>query len=237
MANLSPAKSHGYYSKRDNQFHEYKNDMYMNEEAITNLIHYVTRTGNRIDRAEELVGWGAAGCCYLVTPDDCITFFSQVQSNVRRDRAIKSKVAHEILTFSDQEEEFLLQNIGRLIDFGRRCSEIYYSQGFQCVFGIHYGIHYKNDDPESVRKKRLHIHFAINAVNFVSGNLFHTKISSKAFTMNQKTFFKIPYDTKEREQAMNEMLYEEYLMTTNPFAVDTNAIYFDNAYHLYPRSM
>lgn len=237
MANLSPAKSHGYYCKRDNQFHEYKNDMYTNEEAIPNLIHYVTRTGNRIDRAEELIGWGAACCCYLVTPDDCITFFLQIQNNARRDRNIKSKALHEILTFSDEEEKILLQNIDHLMEFGRKCSEIYYGEGFQCVFGIHYGIHCEDHNPESINKKRLHIHFVINAVNFITGNLFHTRISSKVFTMNQKTFFKIPYDTKEREQAMNKLLYGEYLNTTNPYAVDTNAVYFQNAYHLYPRSM
>lgn len=237
MANLSPAKSHGYYSERDNQFHEYRNDMYMNEAAIPNLIHYVTRTGNRMDRSHELIVWGAAGCCYLVTPDDCINFFMQVQNNLRRDRVIKSKVVHEILTFSDDEEKFLLQNIDRLMEFGRKCSEIYYREGFQCVFGIHYGIHCKDNNPESKKKKRLHIHFAINAVNFITGNLFHTKISSKAFSMNQKIYFKIPYDTKEREQIMNQLLYGEYLNIANPYEVDSNADYFNNAYHLYPRSM
>ena len=45
------------------------------------------------------------------------------------------------------------------------CSEEYFSKGHQVVFAIHY---------ES--QKHLHIHFAINSINYKTGKKWHTNI-------------------------------------------------------------
>ena len=235
MATLNPAKSNGYYSNYDNQFHIYKNGLYKNEKAIDNAIHYVTRTGNRADRGKDLISWGAAGICFLATPDDCIVQFKAVQRIVRRDKEVGTQIVHEILTFTDYEEAFFVNNTEALCRLAQYCANIYFEKGFQCVYGIHYGIHCNENDDSSLKKKRLHIHFIVNAVNYITGNKFATKLSSKAFTLNGKTFFKIPYDTKEREQEINHFMYSQILCMDNPYDTDKNN-YLVNAYPLYPLS-
>lgn len=234
MATLNPAKGNGYYSVYDNKFHTQKNDLYMNDLAIDNAIHYVTRTGKRYDRAGELVAWGASGCCYVLTPDDCILQFKQVQKLVRRKNDVGTQIVHEILTFTDEEEKFFLNNINLLIQLAQYCANIYYQKGFQCIYGIHNGVHFDECFDSTVTRKRLHIHFVINAVSFITGNKFATKLSSKVFTLNGETFFKIPYDTKERERLINELLYTNIICMDNPYRADGNK-YLENAYIQYPK--
>ncbi len=117
--------------------------------------------------------------------------------------------------------------------FAKRCAEeTYYQSGFLCVYGIHYGIHSDEND----YSRRLHIHFVINAVNHITGNLFYARTGRRCFSPNDgKSFYHIPYETKEREAYMNKILYE-MMQIENPYAVDDPAQYFSNAYNLYPRS-
>lgn len=236
MATLNPAKSHGYYSVYDKQFHSSQNDLYMNDDAISNAIHYVTRTGKRIDRAEELVTWGAVGCCDILTPDECIIQFNQVQKLVRRNKEVGTRLVHEILTFSDEEAAFLLNNISFMVYLADYAASLYYLKGFQCVYGIHMGIHYDDNDLEnSIRHKRLHIHFIVNAVSFITGNKFATKLSNKVFSLNEETFFKVPYDTKLREDKINHKLYNDIMGIYNPYSAAQNN-YIKNAYSYYPNN-
>ncbi len=234
MASLTCAKSATYYSASDQSFHNSKNNtMYTNENAIANTIHYVTRTGSRTDRANELIGFGCSGICECLSPEYYIWMFEMVQRYARGDRKISAKVSHEILTFTDEEEDFLTKNKDALLWYARACAEeAYYKSGFLAVFGIHQGIH--GQDNENCHK-RLHIHFIINNVNFENGNLFHSKIASKSFTPNGgKTYYRLNFGVKERESHMNSILYE-IMQIQNPYHVGDFKEYFNNAYKLYPR--
>ena len=49
------------------------------------------------------------------------------------------------------------------------CME-YYNEGFQVVYGVHW---------EEIKK--LHIHFAVNAVNFITGKKFDTSVTGNLY--------------------------------------------------------
>ena len=233
MASLNCAKAATYYSAPDQSFHKTKwNDMYSNKNAIAYTIHYVTRTGNRIDRVNELVAYGCSGVCDFVPPEYYISMFEMIQKYMRQDRKITAKVSHEILSFDEHEEAFLTKNRAALLWYARACSEVYLNLGFLAVFGIHYGIH--GEDNENCRKS-LHIHFIINNVSHVNGNLFHSKIASRPFSPGKKIFFRANFGLKERESQMHSILYG-LMQEPNPFQVDDPQDYISNAYNLYPRN-
>lgn len=171
----------------------------------------------------------------FLTPDNCIRQFEVVQERCRRDRSIGTKIVHEILTLSDEEALFFLQNENMMYEFAYRCAEIYVWDGFQCVYGIHYGFHEDNDEQKE-KRKRLHIHFVINSVSYVTGNYFQSKLGSKAYSFDNEIFFKVPYGTKEREYMMHKMLYEEYLKIPNKYECQNFGEYIDTAYPQYPRN-
>lgn len=234
MASLNVGKGHIYFDEKEANYSysHYKSFDYSNDDAIDNVIHYITRTGKRSNR-NDLIAWGSAGCCsYYATPEEIINQFKVVQEICRAGKDINSKIVHEILTFSPSEQEVLLADIASLIRYAKDCASIYFSHGFQCVYGIHDGYHCSTDN--SNVEKKLHIHFCVNAVNYQTGNLFRTKRGNKAYSLNNgETFFKVPYDTKEREKLMNSLLYEKYLLRADPYQVEDFNDYLVKAYHQY----
>ena len=241
MATLNPAKSNVYYSSSDGQYHylKYRKQEYINGQAIDNAIHYVTRTGYRVDRKEDLICWGAAGICSLLTPDDCIRHFKYIQQHCRTDRNIGSQIVHEIMAFSHDEEDFFIKHQDLIYPYASDCAHMYYGAGHVCVFGVHYGFHEEDiDDIDNYCPgKNLHIHFIINAVNHITGNKFRTCIGSKAYTTGNFISFRVPYDTKLREKEMNRLLYDSYMHIPNPYQCDTDMDYFLTAYaHYSPKN-
>lgn len=237
MASLTVAKGTMYYDADWGTYREcVRNDNYENEDSIRNAIKYITRSRNKDTGESDLLTYGSPGCCSLVEPEDYIAMFEKVQKYVRGDKPIKSRIVHEILVFDDKESYLLSCNMMNMFSCVRKCAEIYYREGFQTVYAIHYGTH--NGDIDKKPTKRLHAHFVVNNVNFRTGNVFPTHIASKACTLNGgKTYFRIPFGTKERESEMNGILYEEYLKLLNPYRVDNADDYVRNAYSLYPRNI
>ena len=240
MASLNPAKSNVYYSAADQKYHylSYGDETYVNDDAIENLIHYVTRTGYRSDRVEDLICWGTSGICTGLSPDDCINHFKVIQERCRIDRNIGAKVAHEILSFSTTEEDFFIAHKDLIYSFANECALVYLKEGHICVFGVHYGLHEENitDLKAYEPKNKLHIHFAINAVNHITGNKLRSCIGSKAYHAGNQRFYRIPFDTKSRERKMNSLLYEYYMRVPNPYHCVSDLEYFNVAYPNYSSS-
>lgn len=65
------------------------------------------------------------------------------------------------------------------------CME-YYNEGFQVVYGIHWE-----------ETKKLHIHFAANAINYITGKKFDTSVTGNLY----------------RKQRFNEIMKEYYNST------------------------
>ena len=72
---------------------------------------------------------------------------------------------HEVFSLTDDEFKEIGCNISILNQIAMECSKIYFNQGHQVVYGVHYD-----------EGKRWHIHFAVNTINFRTGAKWHTNI-------------------------------------------------------------
>lgn len=182
-----PTKTNkGNYNNKGNDV-RYKNQNYSNEDAVENLLHYVTRTRENEKRKDDLINYGAVGADYFHSVDDMIKQFRYVQYihgiNTRRGR----RMYHEVFNLDDCELERLAYLPDMLWQVGMECCQIYYQIGHQAVFAVHW-------EPE----KRCHIHFAVNSINFITGLKWHTKLP----------------EIKERERIFNDILRRYQIMTT-----------------------
>ena len=105
------------------------------------------------------------------------------------------RMFHEEFILDEYQQNFFNQYPGLLNQFGYACASIYYNQGFQVVFGVHY-------EPENP-DRRMHIHFAGNAVNYTNYKKFHTDLNAQQ---------------REREAGM-EQAYMNIVRATVPLFV------------------
>lgn len=149
---------------------------YTNNDAVSKLIHYITRTRWNEARAHELCSYGGMGVgCYL-HPDQIIKQLLAVQQVYGISSRKGRRMYHEVFILND--EEWINKNINMEM-FALECCQIYFQNGHQVVCAIHY------DD-----KGKLHIHFAINTINYINGKKFHTSMK----------------DVKLRGEIFNEIL-------------------------------
>lgn len=164
---------------------------YVNSNAISNVIHYVTRSRKGEYRQNELVGYGGAGVGYYLTPDEIIRQMSYVQQlyniNLRKGR----RLYHEFFLIKDEEFKRLGENMYTVHNIANECCRLYYEAGFQVVYAIHWE-----------KEKRLHIHFVVNVINFRNGLKWH---SSKV-------------DLKNRQEAFNCILEKYQNMIISPIS-------------------
>lgn len=176
----------GSYKNNGNDI-RYKNRYYSNEDAVENLLHYVTRTRKNEERKDDLINYGAVGADYFHSVDDMIQQFRYIQYihgiNTRRGR----RMYHEVFNMEDCEFERLAHSSEMLWQVGMECCQVYYQMGHQAVFAVHW-------EPE----KRCHIHFAVNTISFINGAKWHTKLP----------------EIKEREGKFNEILRKYQIMAT-----------------------
>lgn len=152
---------------------------YANVDAVGNLIRYITRTRMNEQRRDELRGYGGAGVFRCDTPEMMVMRFEAVQDA----HGIKSKngrkMLHEVFSVTDREFKGLNCDMGLLNQIALELCGEYYRQGFQAVYAIHWDA-----------GKKLHIHFAVNAVSFVTGKKFDTSVGGN----------------RERERVFNKKL-------------------------------
>lgn len=147
---------------------------YKNKNAVSNVIKYVTRKRENETRSDELIGYGAVGTGNYITPAEMIQRFNVVQKlhgiNYRKGR----RIFHEVFSITDDE----FKQLGYCIDTVNQmafemCME-YFNNGFQAIYGIHWE-----------ETKKLHIHFAVNSVSFMTGKKFDTSVQGNLYR-NQK---------------------------------------------------
>lgn len=132
---------------------------YKNASAIKDLIRYVTRT-RRNENQNDVYEQGALGV-NANDPQLMINQFYQIQKVYSKTNGVR--VAHEIVSFLD-EEVFDNNGFNRINEIAYYYAAVYYLQGFQVVYAIH-----QNTD-------HWHIHFCINAVNFMDGRKYNTRL-------------------------------------------------------------
>ncbi len=145
---------------------------YTNKDAVDNLIHYVTRTRRNEDRGDELVAWGGMGVGCYGGPELAITQIRYVQDCYGIEARGGRRMFHEVLCIRDEEFGWLAHSYGAAYQIGMGCAGYYYSMGFQVVFAVHHPKHKQPDS--SIANKWVHIHFAVNTINFRDGRKWHT---------------------------------------------------------------
>lgn len=156
-------------------------------EEVGNLVYYITRTKEKNNR-KDLLECGYVGLPGGISVDDIISVILKTQYFYRGSGDIGPRVYHEIYWLSP-EETFYIRNCAKwrycISRLARETAEVYFRQGFQVVYAVH-----ENGSGDSYK---LHIHYAVNTVNFVTGKKFHTN------------FYE---DQRRRENDMNQVLNE-----------------------------
>ena len=164
-----------------------RNGKYANDDALENVIRYVTRT-RPIDDGNDLFSSGVCGADYTGGIDTVITQFQITEDLYNIDTRGGRRVFHEVFSLAPFELQTVSSDIiyNALFIAGRKASLDYFNQGFQVVYAVHISNH-------------PHIHFAINAINFKTGLKWRAR---KA-------------DIWQREKNLNAYLYE-YVNQMNP---------------------
>lgn len=163
---------------------------YINPISIDNVIEYITRTNG--DPDEDLVTWGAVGAPEFLGVDTIIDEFHLTQKCYKRNGTFGRYLDHEWFSFTSETEKIICENNLDIDRIARDMAcEIYDHDHCQVVYGVHY----------LPKRKHLHVHFAINTVNFKDGNKRRESMG----------------DTSERNLRFNEIVEKHLEMnTTNP---------------------
>lgn len=132
---------------------------YTKPDAISKLIKYISRENN--DTRNDLVGQGALGTIDFAGADTVIQQFQYAQLQHTRKGNFGRYIDHEIYSFSEDEIQSLTEKHISLENIAQNLAKDFYADGYQVYYGIH------NPDKD---EKHTHIHFAINTVNYHTGN-------------------------------------------------------------------
>ncbi len=202
----------------------YKKGNYTNDDAVENLIRYVTRTRENESRGGDLIAYGAVGAGYYLSPENIIRQFLYVQKANKIDIRKGRRMYHEVFNLCDCEVEPFYMGWEQLWHVGMDCCRIYYQMGFQAVFAIHWE-----------QGKRYHFHFAINSISFLDGRKWHTSIP----------------EIKQREMIFNQILVNRQRIVCQKVApiifldrdkkganenINSPIAYFDRSPLVYPAS-
>ena len=152
-------------------------------DAPEKLIRYITRTNGQ-DR-NDLISWGGEGVldCYGV--ETVIKQFCFAQKAHTRHDDFGKYMNHTLFSFSDEGAEYILE---KNVDFDciarQMARDIFEHDHCQVVYGVH--LPDKNDS-------HIHIHFAINAVNYRTGGKRHENMTA----------------TRERNRLFNQRISDE----------------------------
>lgn len=132
---------------------------YDKADSIENLIRYISRENGK--SKSDLICCGAFGATDFTDIDTTIKQFECVQLLHTRKGNFGRHIDHEIYSFSTDEEKKIAQNNISVEKLAEEMALDFYKDGFQVYYGVH-----KKD----CTANNLHIHFAVNTVNFITGN-------------------------------------------------------------------
>lgn len=127
-----------------------KNDYYQTEKDIQNLIRYIAAEGRNAE-SELLLCKNGKGVS--VKANKAANQMIAVQKALKKDNG--RRVYHIVVSFpKNVREKKLIQNSAEDI------AEMFFKR-----YQVYYGIH--------VSRENWHIHFAVNAVSYITGNKWH----------------------------------------------------------------
>ena len=147
---------------------------YKNEDAVESVLRYITRTRMEEKRLSELLFWGAYGAS-AYDLDLLISQFEYVQQQMRS--STTRKLYHISYNFDKVEFLHLINDRNLLFKLAAAQASIFYRLGHQ----VAYAVHLKGED-------NLHVHFAINSVNFCTGKMFRLPLNSDKLLNEEMVF-------------------------------------------------
>lgn len=129
---------------------------FCNADAANNLIRYISRTRINEDRRHELLSFGF-NYPYPKPVEQIIHEFEYIQDYYHSDGCL---MCHYCLRFPLTVDPRFKNNIHRINAFAQDCCLFIFNMGHQCC----YAVHTKDEDTDDI-----HIHLAINTVNFMTG--------------------------------------------------------------------
>ena len=154
---------------------------YCKEESVGNLIRYIARDREQEDKRDELLARGVWGCLDILGTDGIIGDFRLARLCYKRRGVFGRYVDHEIYEFSGYELMKFKECHISCEMVARELARNIYNEGFQVFWGIHL------KDMDSLR---VHVHFAVNTVNFRTGRKRHENMTA----------------TKERQKQMQRII-------------------------------
>ncbi len=134
-----------------------KKSEYQNKDAAERLIRYITRTRENENKAHELLSYGfTSGYTYLKPIEDVIQEFEYVHEIYHSEDCL---MCHYVIHISDKLFAYMDENLNTVNAYATECCNFLFQMGHQACFAVHY-----------TPKDKLHIHLAINRVNFTNGN-------------------------------------------------------------------
>ncbi|MDE6943930.1 MAG: relaxase/mobilization nuclease domain-containing protein [Lachnospiraceae bacterium] len=139
---------------------------YFNSDAPEKLIRYITRTNGK--DTQDLIAWGGAGVLEYSVESVIDQFYFAQEAHTRRGN-FGRYMSHELFSFTDEGEYDILKSGTDINLIARQMArDIFEQDHCQVIYGIH-----APDRDES----HLHIHFAINTVNYCTGHKRHENMS------------------------------------------------------------
>jgi len=130
---------------------------YKNKDSANKLIRYITRTRPDEDRANELLSYGFTyGNGYMKPIDHVIKEFEYIHNYYSAEGCL---MCHYVMQISDRIFTRMNNDLKLLDAYAQECCRYIMEMGHQVCYAIHYS-----------KEDRLHIHFAINAINFMTGH-------------------------------------------------------------------
>lgn len=135
---------------------------YENEDAIENVIYFITQERKYDDPSHELIYYNSIPMG-PISRQGLISEYKRVQSAFCGKKRTGKKMFHEIFMFDAWDCAPLGNDRKCLTYFADECAKYYYDQGFQMVYALH--VNWKDG---------YHIHFAGNAVSYLDGRIWKT---------------------------------------------------------------
>lgn len=130
---------------------------YQNTDSTENLIRYITRTRPNEDRAHELLSYGSYhGYKYQKPVEEIISEFKSIQNQYLSQGTL---MCHYIIRISLELFACMDNCMNTLSLYACDCCKYFYNMGHQACFAVHCS-----------RTEGIHVHLAINTVNFKTGS-------------------------------------------------------------------
>lgn len=160
---------------------------YKNKDSADNLIRYITRMRKNEDRAHELISYGFPyGNAYTKPIEHVIKEFEYLQKIYS---VTGSLMCHYVLQFTRATYEKATKNLTLLDLYAQECCKYIFWLGHQVCYAIHIS-----------KEDRIHIHFAINTINFITGHKlrqYPTEVKKNIEYPLNELFKKYPWETTE----------------------------------------